>query len=876
MQNLPIYLIITLFLALTARALLRRNHPDYRAYRTYLMLLVPTLILPIVAVIIGADHLPKHEVVIHGYRVPLDADHQKIYIGSDARDDLILHHRIKDRETIERSLVEVAFSGTSKEKRISQTSIATTNIVSVDGMPLRALSLEAGKTHRISFGAFGYSEAPKDVLELSIPSVRVLAGDLAWARPEFTFRGQNYSAGFSHEVAWGILPNIATKSGQMRHLAWRKRIFHKALDGVEGSLLKQAAIMRKGNEYYLLAGDADIRLDGQPFPNSMTTSGSSLIKIESLQIGSNRFATQMKLVPPNGKNKAAYLELLPQERRRIKLPPISVADRLCLSANPSSFSQAYDIIDDQFPTRGMIISRERDRFVFRGNTLEAGEPYACGKVVFSIEEVDTRSLMLPVLYGVLFLLSALFVPRSTLRQVPILGPLVAIALFLHGLRQMIAFRAWQGPPYNFNVFLDSAAAPFLLVLSIVVLVSREPFYDLVRSGLVRVWNFAFPTRGRALRPPKDGDGGKGTLALLLYGGVLYLCFSRWLGSNFLMSIAFFAILSILLGGLARFERRLGAQPLLATRMGRYMPVLSLLALFVVAAISAPLLGGREIIPFLPGRLRPDIAIQLVLLVIVAYQAGLWERDRHNRVTRLGSVLLVYVAIFVLPLTQGILARDMGFFLVAACPLMTVLLMASWSLDRRIVALFFLSLTLVIAVPIIFRLQNFSLDGVAAQRIAFWVDKPRLRAEHFFDYQAQVPILWSSAQGLFGGGFFSGDWYPALRGTAVNDNVASVFVQGELGGIGSFLIMGIYALFSLVGVLFVRDNRERLGGFRIWLVMGIALTFMWTATAMFLQNLGYMPLTGKNLPFLGLDSLNDTIRYGLLTGLMARYIRELEE
>ena len=46
--------------------------------------------------------------------------------------------------------------------------------------------------------------------------------------------------------------------------------------------------------------------------------------------------------------------------------------------------------------------------------------------------------------------------------------------------------------------------------------------------------------------------------------------------------------------------------------------------------------------------------------------------------------------------------------------------------------------------------------------------------------------------------------------------------------------------------------------------------------MFLQNLGYLPLTGKNLPFLGLDSKNDVIRYGILLGLMARYMRHFEE
>lgn len=262
--------------------------------------------------------------------------------------------------------------------------------------------------------------------------------------------------------------------------------------------------------------------------------------------------------------------------------------------------------------------------------------------------------------------------------------------------------------------------------------------------------------------------------------------------------------------------------------------------------------------------------------MVAYQAAIWERDRRFRIAGLFSILAVYAVVFVLPMVQGVVARDLGFVVVAVLPLLAILLIASWSLDSRLAILFIASLLIACALPILFKLESVPLDSTAAQRIAFWVDRPRLRSEHFFAYQAQVPILWSSAQGFFGGGYFQGDWYASLSSTAVNDNVASVFIQGELGALGTVLVMALYGVIALTGVLFIRDRRDSIGGFRVWVIYGVALIFVWTAAVMFLQNFGFLPLTGKNLPLLGLDSKNDVIRYGLMLGLMARYMRYLEE
>jgi cell division protein FtsW (lipid II flippase) len=206
------------------------------------------------------------------------------------------------------------------------------------------------------------------------------------------------------------------------------------------------------------------------------------------------------------------------------------------------------------------------------------------------------------------------------------------------------------------------------------------------------------------------------------------------------------------------------------------------------------------------------------------------------------------------------------------PLLVMLTVSSWVLEPKIRFLLGAGLVLALLTPVLFRALTLPLDDTWAQRVAFWVDRDRLQAEQFFKYQAQVPILWAGSQGWFGGGFFDGDWYTDLENTAVNDNVASVFIQGELGGVGSILVMLIYVVLVGAALLFIRDHRRELGGFRLWVIFGVAMMFLWTAAAMFLQNLGHLPLTGKNLPLLGLDSKNDVLRYGLLLGLMLRYMR----
>lgn len=874
--NLPIYLICIAYLGAAGYLVLYPALLKRRARSVFFALSLPSFLMVAIAVIIGYRGKPDHELVIHGYRVDLPENGQSIYVGSDPADDLYIHHRLKDQEAIAPGLLEINARGTDGVMNIAQVVGDTRNVISLNGKPMRSHKLELGTKHQIQFGAFEYSRAPKDVLRLEIPGERNL-GPVSLATPEFEFRGVQYQEGFSHQIGWflsPLLPNLALKENRPRHLAWNDRIRHSELNPTSESLLRQASLIKKKDGWYLAANDADIQLDGRPFPTEYEVRGSAKVSIESHQLGSGRKTFSFRVYPPTNQEPSIFFELT--KKRRISLPGVDVADRICLTRSSSGYSAAYDILDDRFPKAGMIISREGERFVFRGQALELNKTYRCGQVLFTLERPPRSEAYVLILFAYLFFGSVFLFPRKVLEIAPMMGILVSTGLFLHALRVLFAFRAWQGPPFSQTVFMDSLIAPYFFVLGVVVLGTRHSLLDLVRAQGYRVWNFLVPQRRRQLPPKAETDCSEAVVAVIAYGLLLWLLFPNRIGLDVVFVILFFIGIAFLLPAGAVWERQLSRQLASTALSRRYAPLYGLLIIMLLAMVAAPLMGGREIIPFLPGRPRPDIFIQLALLLVVAYQAALWDRERTLKPTALFAVFGVYLVIFVIPLIQGGIARDLGFFVIAALPLLGLLLIASWNMDPRLKSFFVLSFVLILALPALFKSQNPPLDSVAAQRLAFWIDKPRLKSEHFFDYQAQVPILWSSSQGLTGGGYFQGDWYSALSSTSVNDNVASVFIQGELGAFGSILIMSLYGLIGLCSLMFLHYERRDIGGFRIWIIYGGALIFIWTATCMFLQNFGYLPLTGKNLPFLGLDTKNDVIRYSLLMGLMVRSMRFLKE
>ena len=69
-----------------------------------------------------------------------------------------------------------------------------------------------------------------------------------------------------------LLHRLARLDGRREDAAhWAKLAIDRRLDGTGGSLLKQAALIRYGDGYWLAANDADLQLDGEPFPPNAAT-----------------------------------------------------------------------------------------------------------------------------------------------------------------------------------------------------------------------------------------------------------------------------------------------------------------------------------------------------------------------------------------------------------------------------------------------------------------------------------------------------------------------------------------------------------------------------------------------------------------------------
>ena len=859
--NFLIYLSFISHLVLAVRAFQRRGRPEGR-YRDFLISLLPAPLLAGLAMTVGARPLPDQRIVVHGYRLPIGE--RGVFIGSDdVGDDVRIHHRSQEREWFSPGLLRIQPTEEGGF-RLIQSDPDTPNVVLIDGRPLRALPIAKGNAHRITFGALNHST----------DEARSLLVGIEGNRPVFQFRGQSYKSGFVREGLGGWIYR-PYRDGVLRHLAIGQRLPLTGLPLLGVDLLKQAAVFRWRGQWWLAANDADIRLDGEAFPLSAQISAGSWLSLVSRQLGGGRKTYRFRISGSEKPERLIFLAFEGDDRPVFPLPKGETGDRICLSAGESHFSGTIDILDPQFPDGGTVIHREGGGFVFRGQIMAINSLYSAGHAVFSIDTLRPERLRAMAAFAMLFLLSFALIPPGLVRREPLIGLVLSGALFLLAFRQVLAFRAWQGPPFKVSVLFDSLVAPYFFILLVLALGARFQFGTLVQRVFGKIHNFLLPGARRPLPRFRAGLGGTYFFGLIAYGLLVYSLLPGAMGLQFPGLVLMALILAIGVNSLGFLETQLSLHAVAAPGLPRWRPMLWLLPLFAVLIMLAPMFGSREVIAVLPGRPRPDIFIQIFLIFTAAYFATIWEREAAMRVPRPWIILLTFVAALLIPLTQGVISRDMGFFLMATPPLALVLVLATWRLDPRLRALMCAGMLGLVFGIFLVKLALINLDQLTMRRVAFFIDPQRLKAEYFFEYLAHLPILWVGDQGFFGGGFFLGDWYPALAETAVNDNVASVFIQGELGAFGTVLTMAVFISMAVAMLVFLAENRGA-RGFRVWFLLAVIITLVWTAATMFLANLGVFPLTGKNLPFLGLDSLNDVVRYGLLFGFGIRYMDALKE
>ena len=808
----------------------------------------------------GISRVARYTVVLHGYRILPEAG--RLSVGSGDADQIQVR-ATPGNNALDAGILEISFQkdGDRSDFLLTQTDPRSQNVIRINGLPLRSLPLEPEKEHVITFGAFRHNTDASRVLRLGIRN----------GKPIFRYKNRKFTKDFTRKMMWGLI-SAPHREGTVRHLAVNGRIQFPGLGEHARDLLKQASILRYRGGYWLAANDADIRLNGLDFPNSADARSEDTISLATRELGSGGEAAAFKVTPPGDAADTTTVQLLGSHKKKIPLPNDDLPERLCLTSDESYFADTFDVKDPQFPKAGRIVSVRDGDFVFRGETLKTNGLYQCGAAVFSIDQADPVRLRSVIWYGLLFLAGAFFAQSAFSRGNTLIGVVLGSALFLLAFRQVLAFRAWQGFPFKQSVFMDSLIAPLLFVMIVMLVATRYQAFLALKFIAIKCWNYFRP--GSHKIPPRidsDSRGGHVILGLALFGFVIYFFFKDHLNYMFPAVIALCLLGSLAVSLLRRIEERILFMSTSDNAGERWKPLVILIPVFLLFLIAAPLFGGKEVIALLPGRPRPDIFIQLFLIFAAAYLAGLWVKESQYGVPNPVWVIITLLIPITIPFIQGVVAGDMGFFVMVCMPMLVLLVFATWHLDRRIrlvmtICMLFFPLSIMVL-----KSHRVSIDDYAMRRIAFFVDKERIKSEYFVDYLAHLPMLWSSDQGILGSGFFRGERYPELAETSVNDNVASVFIQGEFGAIGTMLTMAVFVLLAVAGILFVSDHLSPRGGFRPWFLFGICLSLIWTAGTMFLANFGYFPLTGKNLPFLGLDSLNDVVRYGLLIGFMVRYM-----
>jgi hypothetical protein len=112
-----------------------------------------------------------------------------------------------------------------------------------------------------------------------------------------------------------------------------------------------------------------------------------------------------------------------------------------------------------------------------------------------------------------------------------------------------------------------------------------------------------------------------------------------------------------------------------------------------------------------------------------------------------------------------------------------------------------------------------------------------------------------------------------------ENTFAVFVLGEHGALGGMLVLMLYVLLAVaVGVLMLArpgDTQSYRASRALFLVAALIIVF--PAAYVALSNVGAVPITGQNMPFLGLNAWSDVaICAGVIGILITGALRGLEE
>lgn len=361
------------------------------------------------------------------------------------------------------------------------------------------------------------------------------------------------------------------------------------------------------------------------------------------------------------------------------------------------------------------------------------------------------------------------------------------------------------------------------------------------------------------------------------------------------------------------------------RAGRYAPMQpDHIAAFAGVAVFGAIVAALRLVSE-NGSIGAFVLVVFVVLASVrigrAVSARIPAAGADTRLGWLGdSVLLAAPLLLLVPFA----VIDMGLVLVLVIPLASATLLATGTRGgRRLVTpVLVLLVALVIGKTVVFPATSeirdaashaeqaaafadmSTLFGVRAPLLATPMDRAAARSVATRDPELAERLLVAAGPGpardllipsieqIWGTRAYarSGWWGEGLgqavvggRGVAeavsYAENTFSVFVLGEHGAAGGMLVLVLYMLLAIaVGVLVLArpgDTQSSRASRALFLVAALIVVF--PAAYVALSNVGAVPITGQNMPFLGLNAWSDVaISAGVIGILITGALRGLEE
>jgi cell division protein FtsW (lipid II flippase) len=131
-------------------------------------------------------------------------------------------------------------------------------------------------------------------------------------------------------------------------------------------------------------------------------------------------------------------------------------------------------------------------------------------------------------------------------------------------------------------------------------------------------------------------------------------------------------------------------------------------------------------------------------------------------------------------------------------------------------------------------------------------------------QDHAYVNYYAHRGFTGDGWMKLNIVAAKRETCLNDNVFAVLILAQFGVYGALALLVAYLAVGIAGIRGGSDGPLRFS--RVVSSLA-ALVFACTSLYMMAANLGYTPFTGRNLYWLGLNSLSDLVEGLALVALI---------